>query len=249
MVGMMKAALLTGLTSLALADIQITQPAPKATTLAIQPDPMLRWVYTSSDPDLVGFVVRQVKTDYNYQPMLILSRGATPVSLGSIAIPMGSVKWEEGMNVTIAITEITEESQNDPLDQKILVSRGPLRLVQGSNGIQPMGTHNESSAAATTPTATTALNSPAATATQPPISESSTTSRVSSAAAISNTDPGGSDAAARTNGSLPTAPSDTANAATATPSSHADKVDGITVLYVVTLIVTAIPAFLFGFSD
>lgn len=239
MFGTKEAALILGLTSLAATEVQITQPAPRADTLAVQPEPLLRWVYTSSDPDLVGFVIRQVKTDSNYEPLLTITRGATPVSMGSITIPMSTVNWEEGMNVTIAITEVTEENQNQPLDQKVLASRGPLRLMQGSNDIEPMGSPNETSTAAAASTITDSSNGTAAVA-----SSSTDTATSATAASPNNSEP--SNTTPSTNDSAPEASSDVSAAAVATPSSDAERMDAITILYVITLIVTAIPAFWFG---
>lgn len=226
------ATLVLAFSTLAVGDIQITQPASKATILALEPNPVLHWVYTSSDPKLVGITVRQDEDDLNYEPTLMIARGGTPISLGSLPIPLNTVKFQPGMNVTIAITELTDENQNDPLEQKVLVSRGPLRLVEGSNSVVPVETTTDTSAAATSPTSSTSSSSSAgtsATTTSPSSASSPSTNEVSTT-------------------QEPTSSPTSEDSAASTSSSNAYKHSTVTALYITMLVLTAIPAFLFGFS-
>lgn len=242
------AATLLALSSLATCDIQITQPAVKATTLALQPNPVLHWVYTTSDPQLIGIVVRQASNDNNYAPSLILARAGTPISMSSIAIPLNTVKFEEGMNVTIAITDLTEENQDDPLAQRVLASTGPLRLVTGSNDVEPEGTASDISASPTTAVETTSSDSSSPSTTSSNTNLSTATAALTASFttddASSNESSTKSDVSPTKDTSLPTSDENAA----ATSSSEAEKLSTVTVLYVITLIVTAIPAFLFGYN-
>lgn len=232
-------ALALALSTLAACDIQITQPASKATTLALQPNPVLHWVYTSSDPKLVGITVRQVEDDLNYEPTLMISRGGTPVSLGSIPIPLNTVKFKPDMNITIAITELTEENQNDPYAQKILVSRGPLRLVEGSNSVEPVDT--------ATDTSTTTASTSETTSTAPAASSKSSTTSSSSSPSSSSASSSSTDEASATEDPA-SSPTNEGGAAATISSSDADKYSIATVLYVTMMALTAVPAFLFGFT-
>jgi hypothetical protein len=230
-------AFMMALISLASSEIQITQPAPKASTLALEPNPVVHWVYTSSDPDVVGIVVRQAKTDDDYQPLLTLFRGGTPISMSSAAIPLNTLKFKEGMNVTITITELTDENQNEPLQQKVLASRGPLRLVNGSNDIQPMGTTHDSATASSTDIASSTAHADGTSHT-----ESATTDNSAGNSATATTDHFASTASSSATSG------ETSDAAAAAPSSDAARLDAVTTLYIITLVLTAIPAFLFGYN-
>jgi hypothetical protein len=236
------------LTSVAAGEIQITQPAPKADTLAIEPDPVIHWVYGSNDPGLVSIIVRQVDTDHKYEPMLALYRGATAVSQASVPIPLSTIKFEEGMNITISIAEVTDENQDDPLDQKVLASRGPLRLVAGNDGIVAMGTMNQNSTAAVNPNSPTSApaslnqttsSSAVASFTSDDTSEAAKSDSITSASA--------SDSSTTANPSAMSTTDHTAAAVSPT-SSNGDRLDLMTNLYITFLVVTAIPAFLFGFN-
>lgn len=224
------AGLLLALMSVVSGKIQITQPALKADTLALQPDPVIHWVYSSGDPGLVSIVVRQVPTDDEYEPMLALYRGATAVSRASLPVPLSTIKFEEGMNVTIAITEITEENQDHPFEQKVLASRGPLRLVDGSNAIKPLGTASQNFSIA--------ANSSSQTSSPPHLNETTP----SFAAASPTTD------AYSTSDSFSSPTSEESAASVSPTSSNGDRLDTMTTLYITFLVVTAIPAFLFGFN-
>jgi hypothetical protein len=220
--------------------LQITQPAPLASTLPLHPLPSLRWVYTSSDPGVVGIRVTQSPSDIPYDPTLILYRKGTPVAWAEVELQLDMTKFTPGMNVTIAITD--PASSDNSLEQNALDSVGPLKLVEGEEGIAPQGSSStvtgmaSSSATSSAPSAEDSLPASSVKSTN------ATSSTSTSTATITATD----EATTSTTEEASTSTTDEASASSTSSSSDADKTQIVTALYITFLIVSAIPAFLMG---
>lgn len=230
------------------AKIQITHPAPKGNVLELNPTPYLRWVYGNEDPPTIGILIQQVHNDVH--PInASLYRPDTPTNWTSVNLIFEASDIKMGMFIKIYILD---QSNTEVIaDMKILDETQPLYLGAGHTGIIPMG--NETMSATEGAANASSTSSDAPWLTVGPTINGSITGSANDTIAPSSTAQStviSTEFFSSSTVTITRTPTATSSAsATSTTTSEADSLFQATAVYMVALLLLAIPAFIAGFNS